>query len=51
VIKAALIPISFVIERSTFIAHTNSNKFMLRDDVWNAPGVRDVTAEIAAAMP
>jgi hypothetical protein len=51
VIKAALIPIVFVIERSTFIAHTNSNKFMLRDDVWNAPGVRDVTAEIAAAMP
>ncbi|CAB4327808.1 hypothetical protein GJU89_15430 [Brucella sp. 09RB8918] len=51
VMKAALIPIAFVIERSTFIAHTNSNKFMLRDDVWNAPGVRDVTAEIAAAMP
>lgn len=51
VMKAALIPIVFVIERSTFIAHTNSNKFMLRDDVWNAPGVRDVTAEIAAAMP
>lgn len=49
--KAALIPVAFVIERSTFIAHTNSNKFMLRDDTWNAPGVRDVTAEIAAAMP
>ncbi len=51
VMKAALIPIAFVIEQSTFVAHTNSNKFMLRDDVWNAPGVRDVTAEIAAAMP
>lgn len=51
VMKAALIPIAFVIERSTFIAHTNSNKFMLRDDVWNAPGVRDVTAKIASAMP
>lgn len=51
VMKAALVPIAFVVERSTYIAHTNSNKFMLRDDVWTAPGVRDVTAEIAAAMP
>lgn len=51
VVRAALIPIAFVAERSTYIAHTNSNKFMLRDDVWSAPGVRDVTAEIAAAMP
>lgn len=51
VLKAALIPIGVVVERSTFIAHTNSNKFMLRDDVWNATGVRDVTADIAAAMP
>lgn len=51
VMKAALVPITFVVEHSTYISHTNSNKFMLRDDVWNAPGVRDVTAEIAAAMP
>jgi hypothetical protein len=51
VVKAALIPIALVIERSTFIARTNGNKFILRDDVWNAPGVRDVTAEIAAATP
>lgn len=51
VMKAALIPIAFVIERSTYIAHTNSNKFMLRDDVWTVAGVRDVTAEVAAAMP
>ena len=51
VMKTTLIPIAFVIEQSTFVAHTNSNKFMLRDDVWNAPNVRDVTAEITAAMP
>lgn len=51
VVKAALVPIAFVVERSTYIAHTNSNKFMLRDDVWTASGVRDVTAEIRAAMP
>lgn len=38
-------------ERSTFVAHTNSHRFILHDDVWGAPGVRDVTAEVAAAMP
>lgn len=51
VMKAALIPAALVVNRSTFIARTNCNRFMLRDDVWTAPGVRDVTAEIAAAMP
>lgn len=43
--------ISVVEERSTFVAHTNSHRFILHDDVWGAPGVRDVTAEVAAAMP
>lgn len=51
VTKAALVPVALVAEKSTFIARTNSNRFMLRDDIWTAPGVRDVTAEIAAAMP
>lgn len=51
VMKAALVPIGYVVERSIYIAHTNSNKFILRDDVWTAPGVRDVTAQISAAMP
>ncbi|MCL8382125.1 hypothetical protein [Xanthobacter aminoxidans] len=51
VLKAALIPIKIVIERSTFIAHTNSNKFVLRDDIWNSIDVCDVTAEVTGAMP
>jgi hypothetical protein len=50
VMRAALVPIALVIERSKFVARTNSNRFMLRDDVWKAPDVRDVTAEIAAAI-
>ncbi len=37
--------------RATYVAHTNSSKFMLRDEVWNEPDVEDVTAEIQAAMP
>lgn len=51
VVRAALIPRGFVEEWATYVAHTNSHKFILRDDVWDALGVRDVTAEVAAAMP
>lgn len=51
VVRAALIPFSVVKERSTYVAHTNSHKFILRDDVWDVPGVKDVTTEVAAAMP
>jgi hypothetical protein len=50
VMKAALVPIAVEIERSPVVAHTNSNRFLLRDDIWSAPGVRDVTDEIKAAM-
>ncbi|MEM7427685.1 MAG: hypothetical protein AAF441_16455 [Pseudomonadota bacterium] len=50
VLRAALIPRSVVVERSTYIAHTNSNKFMLTDDVWMQHGVRDVTVEIDSVL-
>ena len=49
--KAALIPFEIVERRATYVAHTNSSRFMLGDDVWNDIGVRDVTAEIRKAMP
>lgn len=51
VTRAALIPAPLVAARSSYVARTNSNRFMLRDDIWSAPGVRDVTAEIKAAVP
>ena len=51
VTRAALIPRDVVEERSTYNAHTNSQIFYLRDDVWSAPDVLDVTAKLAAAMP
>ena len=44
--RAAIIPCSVAVARATFQKHTNSHKFLLRDDVWEVPGVRDVTAEI-----
>nr|WP_321482592.1 hypothetical protein [uncultured Cohaesibacter sp.] len=51
VVRAALIPRSVVEAQSTYNAHTNSHIFVLRDDVWSALEVHDVTDEVAAAMP
>lgn len=48
VLRAALVPRSVVCDRATFVARTNSHKFFLRDDVWEAPGVRDVTEVLRA---
>jgi len=46
--KAALIPALMVKERSTYVSHTNSYKFIARDAIWQTPGVLDVTAELRA---
>jgi hypothetical protein len=46
--RAALIPHAVALDRDAFVEHTNSHKFLLRDDIWNAYGVRDVTAELRA---
>lgn len=51
IVRAALVPLRLVEGRATYIAHTNSSKFMLRDDVWDEPDVEDVTKQIRAAMP
>jgi hypothetical protein len=48
VLRAALIPHAVALERASFVEHTNSHRFLLRDDIWNAPGVRDVTIEVRA---
>ena len=40
---AALIPAEIVRDHSTYIEHTNSHKFLLRDKIWDAPGVIDGT--------
>ena len=49
VLRAAPIPNAIVRERCTFVQHTNSQKFMLTDDVWDDGRVRDVTVELRAA--
>ena len=48
VMRAALIPASVVRDHSTHVEHTNSHKFLLRDRIWDAPGVIDVTACLRA---
>jgi len=34
------------IEKATFVVRTNSHRFLLRDEIWRAHGVRDVTVEL-----
>lgn len=46
VMRAALIPHATALERSTYVEHTNSHRFLLRDSIWDAGGVRDVTKEV-----
>ena len=50
VARAALIPSSVVRDRSTFTKHTNSHRFLLRDDIWDAAGVKDVTGDLRAVI-
>ena len=49
VLRAALIPHGVVEARATFVAGTNSWKFLLTDAVWSVAGVRDVTARVSDA--
>jgi len=48
VMRAAIIPRAIAVERATYAKHTNSHTFLLRDDVWQAEHVLDVTAALHA---
>jgi hypothetical protein len=41
--RVALIPAPEVRAHSTYVKHTNSHRFLLRDAIWDIPGVIDVT--------
>jgi hypothetical protein len=45
--RACVVPFDIVCQRCAFVKSVNGHKFMLRDDVWNEPTVRDLTQEIA----
>ncbi len=46
VVHAAIIPHSAVLAGATFVKHTNSWRFILRDAVWDWPETQDVTAAL-----
>ncbi|NTA19801.1 hypothetical protein [Agrobacterium tumefaciens] len=48
IVRAALIPAAVVKEKSVYISHTNSHKFMLKDVIWDVPDVLDVTEQLRA---
>ena len=44
--RACVIPHAIVLQRSKYNKHANGWVFHLRDDIWNMPGVRDITGEL-----
>jgi hypothetical protein len=48
--RAAIIPHALVLANATRQGHTNSWRFMLRDEVWSWRGVEDVTAVLRSAL-
>ena len=49
VVKAALIPHERVVEKATYVKHTNSWRFLFRDSVISLAGVDDVTLKLQQA--
>ena len=50
VARAAAIPVDVVRRLATPAPHVNARRFILRDSVWDEPGVVDVTRQIADAV-
>lgn len=46
--RNALVSRLSTLKGGELVEHTNSHKFMLRDDVWTAAGLHDVAAELRA---
>jgi hypothetical protein len=46
IIRAAIIPAIVVKDHSNYVKHTNSYKFLLRDEIWGASGVIDATERL-----
>lgn len=46
--RAALVPAATVKEKSVYVQHTNSNRFLARESIWEVAGVIDVTDRLRA---
>lgn len=47
--RACVAPHACVLERARYVKHINGHYFHLRDEVWEAPGVRDITEHLRDA--
>lgn len=47
--RACVVPFDVVRQRAAFVPKVNGHRFLLRDDLWSDPTVRDITKEAAAA--
>jgi hypothetical protein len=48
--KACVVPFEVVQRRSTYRKHVNAHIFELKDELWNASGVIDISKQIAAVL-
>ena len=46
ILRAAIIPHAIVMANSTYVERTNSHRFLLRDEIWEEHGVKDVTNQL-----
>ena len=51
VLRAILVPLAVVRQRSVHVAYTSSWRFLLHDDTWLAAGIRDVTEDLWRIAP
>ncbi|MDX3809343.1 hypothetical protein ACXIUS_19505 [Bosea thiooxidans] len=49
VIRAAIVPFEVVEPRAAYVDSVKAWRFILRDSIWDLPGVLDVTGELRAA--
>jgi hypothetical protein len=49
VLRGAILPYEVVQQRAAYVDSVKAWRFMLRDSVWELPGVVDVTAELRSA--
>lgn len=50
VLRAATIPVAVIQEKAAYVEHVNAWRMILRDSVWDIPGVQDVTGELLAVQ-
>lgn len=48
--KACIVPFSIVLQESKYNKHQNANILELKDEIWFAPGVLDISSKIAAGL-